>query len=510
MTDEPQAKSVDDVTPQTSSANNTNEKLPATPPYDILLTIVSASHVAVGDVHGRSDVYIIGKLKNGKGVVPNEPKSSRVHFRTSTRPRTRDPEWNEKWRFGGVREGTYLKLKLFDEDGKGESDDKLGSIKITLKDFEKWLLDGQEHTRNITIRGHKGKKHVQVLTAVFDLCNPEASRKLPEPHVTIKLQLLQPQNASILTIRRQNPTSYSVHYSPLANLVTTTPSQKQAITTESNKAGTDDPKRPSTSFKAYKVSLIHPPPFSTLQFEADIAHSKAFDPSKLHYRILRHLVRKQYQNIYGHDKNTEYGSWWDSEDVGPGLVELLQPVENKLFTFVITTDGEWRFCETGDDYKINHLSKHGMHANGKSKVVWGGEFFVKFENATSDEDIPDAEIYSPGGDEERVEKKRGGWKIYLDNDSGTYSPDKDKIGDFRQFMAKNLRGIEVVVKNFKDEKLKEAKKEQKGTEEENGDSTQNNAERKGPRRIVDILSAENDKRVKEEEEKLRRQKEEKK
>ncbi|KAK6541974.1 hypothetical protein TWF694_007747 [Orbilia ellipsospora] len=495
-----------DVTPQTSSANNsTNEKLPDSAPYDLFLTIESATHVPVGDISGTSDVYAIGKLKNVKGLV--NPKSSRVHFRTSTKRATRDPEWNEKWRFGGVREGTYLKLKLYDEDGKQEKDDKLGSIKLVFRDFKTWLLDGQEHTRHIPIRRHKGNQHVQFLTAIFDLCNPEAKRHSPEPQITIKLQLLPPKDSSLTHIQLQNPTRYSIHYSPLANLVATTPSRKHNKTSATTTTPTDGEQPPPTSFKAYKFALIHPPPYSSLQFNADIAHAKAFDPSKLHYRILRHLVRNQYQNIYGHDKNTVYNSWWDADEAGPGLVDLLQPVENKIFTFVITTSGEWRFCETGDEFKINHISKHGMHANGKDKVVWAGEFFVRFDNEVSEEDVKDAEMYDERGNQEETAERKGRWKIYLDNDSGTYSPDKEKLGDFREFMAKNLRGIEIVVKDFQDEKLKEAKEEQKGKNKEDGEKNgQEEKKSKGPRRIVDILTEENERRVKEEEERLRSEK----
>ncbi|EWC44284.1 hypothetical protein DRE_01110 [Drechslerella stenobrocha 248] len=491
--------SSNDVISQTTTPNAAPEKARPQPPFDLLLTVCSASHVAVGDIHGTSDVYVIGKVKNVKGLVPGEAKSSRVHFRTSTHRATRDPRWDERWRFGGVREGTYLKMKVFDEDAKSRSDDKLGSIKLVLTDLEP-LLDGQEHVRNIPIRRHKGQKHVQIFTAVFDFCNPDAHVKAPAPHITVKLQLLPSNSSDILHIHLQNPTCYSVHYSSLANLVATTPSRKQDTPQKT------DSTTHSTSFKAYKISLIHPPPYPTLQFEADLAHAKAFDPSKFHYRVFRHLVRKQYQNIYGHDRNTVYGHWWNTDTVGPGLVELLQPVENKLFTFIITLDGEWRFCETGNEYKINHLSKHGMHADGKAKVVWAGEFFLRLDTI-EDSDECDAAMYNPGG--EKVDPTKRGlnrarrWRIYLDNDSGTYSPSNEKLGDFRDFMARNLQGIEVVVKNFEDEALNKGKEEQIGESENAEDEGQEKGKGKKPRRLIDILTEEAAKRVKQEQDRRR-------
>ncbi|KAF3931506.1 hypothetical protein ABW19_dt0205563 [Dactylella cylindrospora] len=490
-----------DVTPPPSSTSNTIYKLPYTPPYDVYITVVSASHVPVGDIHGKSDVYIIGKLKNVKGLVPNEPESSRIHFRTSTCRSTRDPEWNEKWKFGSLREGTYLKLKLFDEDPRKKLDDKLGSVKFTFSNLQPFL-DGREHIRRIPIRGHKGKKHIQLLTAVFDICNPDAYIESPQPHI----QLMEPLNPKYTKIYLQKPTRYSVHSSPLANLVATTPSRRQwkfrtsTKTTKElgKKANEKSKKGEETSFKAYKISLIHPPPDAGLQFRADESHAKAFDASRIHYRMFRRLVRKQYRNIYGHDSKTTYGGWWNPQDVGLGLVELLEPIDDKLFTFVITTDGEWRFCETGDEYKINHLSKHGMHSDASRKVAWSGEFFIRRER--------NRELEREVGkwvDPEMLDK----WTIYLDNDSGTYSPDKEKLGEFWRFMTKNLRGLDVVVKDFKDEGLKKAKKEQKG-EEENHD-TEKREERQEENREMTLLEwykEEVQRRKKAEEEEAQRRK----
>lgn len=233
------------------------------------------------------------------------------------------------------------------------------------------------------------------------------------------------------------------------------------------------------------------------------------DPSKLFSRVLRRLIRKQYENIYGHDAKTVYGGWWDPNNVGNGLVDLLQPIENKLFTFIISTDGEWRFCETGDEYKINHLSKHGMHADGESTVVWAGEFFVVRKDI--DEKFEEENL---SGSTRAPE-----YLICLDNDSGTYSPSEDKLADFKQFMAKNLRGVEVVVRNFKDEKVKEAKKLQKGTLENKDEEKQgldrdsspegkvsdekkkngsNEKENDVPRRLIEILKQESMERDKKE------------
>jgi len=218
-------------------------------------------------------------------------------------------------------------------------------------------------------------------------------------------------------------------------------------------------------FKAYKIDLINiPPDLKDLSFSADADHAKSFDPSKFKYRMAYRLIKKQHQKIYGHDMNTQYGQWWNDEDVGPGLVELLQPdIEKKLFTFVVMERGEWRFCETGEEYKINKLSKHSMHADGDDVVTWGGEFFIRKTPVMNNEMQNHLQENAETLLQSATRKVHGphSWTIFLDNDSGTYSPDQEKINTFRDFMALNLQGLNVVVMNFEQHTLQDAKKEQK-------------------------------------------------
>ena len=49
----------------------------------------------------------------------------------------------------------------------------------------------------------------------------------------------------------------------------------------------------------------------------------------------------------------------------------------RLYTYVITLQGEWRFTETSPEFKLDFLSKHSMHSDIALEVAFAGEFFVR-------------------------------------------------------------------------------------------------------------------------------------
>jgi Ni/Co efflux regulator RcnB len=49
----------------------------------------------------------------------------------------------------------------------------------------------------------------------------------------------------------------------------------------------------------------------------------------------------------------------------------------RLYTYVITLQGEWRFTETGPEFAIQFLSKHSMHSDVSREIACAGEFFIR-------------------------------------------------------------------------------------------------------------------------------------
>lgn len=61
------------------------------------------------------------------------------------------------------------------------------------------------------------------------------------------------------------------------------------------------------------------------------------------------------------------------------------------------------------------------------------------------------------------------YELIIDNDSGTYRPNKDLIPIFRKFLERNLPGLKIVVMACDDDKLQKMKDEQRKTKLKEGD-----------------------------------------
>lgn len=127
--------------------------------------------------------------------------------------------------------------------------------------------------------------------------------------------------------------------------------------------------------------------------------------------ILNRGLRAQHRRVYCYDQSTKYGlvatppavanieagdvsregkgkEKVDDQDEFAASRQFLEMVHwdekphpkvpgGRLYTYVITLQGEWRFTETGPEFTIDFLSKHSMHSNVSKEVACAGEFFVR-------------------------------------------------------------------------------------------------------------------------------------
>lgn len=147
----------------------------------------------------------------------------------------------------------------------------------------------------------------------------------------------------------------------------------------------------------------------------------------------------------------------------------------RIFTYVLTLDGQWRFTETGKEFGIDMLSKHTMHSNVSIYIAFSGEFFVRRlkHPHTNPEHSPDPAtatlppVPEPDEvDEPDPSKDPAVYELVIDNDSGTYRPNAQYLPDLKDFMSKNLPGMKVTTLDCqKDEermnKLKDKQREVK-------------------------------------------------
>eukprot|EP00828_Plagiopyla_frontata_P027945 TRINITY_DN36229_c0_g1_i2.p2 TRINITY_DN36229_c0_g1~~TRINITY_DN36229_c0_g1_i2.p2 ORF type:complete len:109 (+),score=19.37 TRINITY_DN36229_c0_g1_i2:742-1068(+) len=101
-----------------------------------------------------------------------------------------------------------------------------------------------------------------------------------------------------------------------------------------------------------------------------------------------------------------------------------------MFTYVLM-DEFIRFSETGLSFIKDNLSKHAVHSNVAYQVRYSGEFHI------------------------RPSKIKNSYKLVIDNNSGTYSPDKNYLSLLEKVLMINFPDIEVEALDRKDPVLEE-------------------------------------------------------
>jgi len=147
----------------------------------------------------------------------------------------------------------------------------------------------------------------------------------------------------------------------------------------------------------------------------------------------------------------------------------------RVFTYVLTLDGQWRFTETGKEFGIDLLSKHTMHSNVNIYIAFSGEFFIRrLKNPDKPPDDQHQQTHPPdpiagGPPEDDPPRDPACYELLIDNDSGTYRPQASLLPALRTFMQKNLPGLKVVTLDCnadkdKMDKLKTQQRERKKAE----------------------------------------------
>ena len=188
-------------------------------------------------------------------------------------------------------------------------------------------------------------------------------------------------------------------------------------------------------------------------------------------RLIHRALHDQHATIYGYGKDTEWGvvnPSDDEEDGGRAFAEKFLRMtffgtQGRVFTYAITLDGEMRFTETGEEFAIDLLSKHSMHADAAKEIAHSGEFFVRLMEGHEDKSMERGEG-SPGDIDEPRNENPKHYELVIDNNSGTYRPRKELLPVLEELLAGdgNFGGLgRVLTMDCFDETLKKWKKEQK-------------------------------------------------
>lgn len=262
------------------------------------------------------------------------------------------------------------------------------------------------------------------------------------------------------------PTDYwTKHYSPLIGKVI---------------HSKDDQKASVFSFEANKLQLTGPVPveLSHMFFGFAPFVTDYFTRHGLRGRLLNRALHSQYNNLYAYDANTKCGFIKDGGGIALArcFLDMVHWSEgHRVFTYIITLDGEWRFTETGTEFAIDLLSKHGLHSDVSKVIAYSGEFFVQRlggpdKHDTSSSPHTHTHNHTHDHDHDHYENSNpSDFELVIDNDSGTYRPNKSFLPLLASWLHSNLRGLgSVKTYDCFDEDLGKFKKERKEAKHADG------------------------------------------
>ena len=231
------------------------------------------------------------------------------------------------------------------------------------------------------------------------------------------------------------------------------------------------------SFQANQFQLAGPVPAQLyhryVEFKPFVAGM--FTSHSLRGRILNRALHHQHSRVYNYDRTTVYGSFPSPcKEMSLQFLDLVHFDQGgRIYTYVLTLDGQWRFTETGKEFGIDLLSKHTMHSDVSIYIAFSGEFFIRrLKNPQQDleeqETHPPAEI-GGGPPKEEGPKDPAYYELIIDNDSGTYRPNAELLPQLKEFMHRNLPGLKILTLDCngdkeKMDKLKSQQRERKKAE----------------------------------------------
>lgn len=234
-----------------------------------------------------------------------------------------------------------------------------------------------------------------------------------------------------------------------------------------------------SSFQANELQLQGPVPpvlyHRYVEFRPVIG--SLFSSTGIRGTILNKALHKQHHRIYNYSGSTEYGTFEPcSKQASLQFLRMAHFDEGgRVFTYVLTLDGLLRFTETGKEFGIDFLSKHTMHADAEKYIACSGEFFIRRLQHPDSNDSPEPQEKThpseplPGGPPNQPPPPNPAfYQLYIDNESGTYRPDKSILPDLKKFLEKNFPGLGIVAMNVEDERLQKLKEEQRSIKKSEG------------------------------------------
>lgn len=459
--------------------------IPQAPPgFTVKFTFHRATSLPMADINSlSSDPYVLAQL-NTK-LQTRHKQDPPLRFRTPTIRRSTEPVWNADWIVANVpASGFVLKARIYDED-PADHDDRLGSVHVHTDGIsEGW---GGVKQEAFTIKKRRGSKRAYLMHGCVAMFNKNVKMS---GDLVISVELLgrtrTDNGGRLWTI---GPCNWTQHLSPMIGRLTGTKDPGEKGKAEKYKYGHNDlsnlvcePDGHLRSFQANQMQLQGPVPPSLyhryVEFKPFVAGM--FDSKSLRGRLLNRALHHQHHQIYKYDRSTVYGSFPSpSREMTLKFLDLVHwDKGGRIYTYVLTLDGHWRFTETGKEFGIDMLSKHTMHSDVNIYIAFSGEFFIRRlkhprQSADEPETHPPADI-GGGPPSDQPPNDPAYYALVIDNDSGTYRPNAELLPQLKEFMQRNLPGLKIQTLDCTsdEEKMKKMKTEQRERKKAEGQGMQ--------------------------------------
>lgn len=433
--------------------------------YTVKFTFHRATALPFADINTlSSDPYVLAELMTD--LKPRHKQDPPLRHRTRTIRRNVNPEWNEEWIVANVPvSGFRLKCRIFDED-PANHDDRLGNVHVVVPSLKEGFENIQQQEHKIKkASGSKRAYFIRGCAALFSSNTPLSG------NLVISVELLGRTEAKsgghMYTV---GPCRWIKHFSPMIGRLAGT-KDAEATDEKGNKIN-------KYNFQANQMQLRGPVPDELyhryVEFKPFV--KGMFTGLGLRGKVLNRALHHQHARIYNFDRTTKYGEFPEpSEEMTKKFLDLVHyDLEGRIFTYVLSLDGLWRFTETGKEFGIDLLSKHTMHSDVSIYIAFSGEFFIRRlknprQDAEKTETHPPNDI-GEGPPESAPPKDPAHYQLYIDNDSGTYRPNKDLLPLLKEFMSHSLPGLKITTLDCQgdEEKMQKLKSEQRERKKKEG------------------------------------------
>ncbi|EAT88978.2 hypothetical protein SNOG_03773 [Parastagonospora nodorum SN15] len=270
------------------------------------------------------------------------------------------------------------------------------------------------------------------------------------------------------------------HYSPLLGRLL---GQKEPNEPGEVSKRTGKPKPEKYNFQSNQMQLRGPVPEAMyhryVEFKPFV--KSMFTAKGVRGFILSKALHHQHARVYNFDHATEFKLFQEPcKEFAQKFLELVHFDQGgRIFTYVLTLDGLFRFTETGKEFGIDMLSKHTMHSDVAAYIAFSGEFFIRRlkhpknappEDGGHNQSHPPDDIDDGPPKEEPHIKDPSHYELVIDNDSGTYRPNAKLLPQLKAFMQSNFPGLHVKTLDCQGdaEKMEAMKNEQRERKKKEG------------------------------------------